>query len=158
MKKQIQIKETVSDFKAHIGFWLRLLSNHVSYSFAHKLEDSGVTVAEWVILREMYSNGSIIAPSKVASLTGLSRGAVSKLIDRLLHKKLVTRQEAGDDRRYQDVALTPLATKLVPKLAALADKNDIEYFSVLNKAEQKTLLQLLKKTIHHHKLTTLPTN
>ncbi len=85
-------KIAASRLTMHIGFWMRLVSNHVSYAFARKLESSGVTVAEWVILREMYGGDDTTSPSVVAELTGLTRGAVSKLISRLLEKSLVTRR------------------------------------------------------------------
>jgi DNA-binding MarR family transcriptional regulator len=140
----------------HIGFWMRLVSNHVSYAFARKLESSGVTVAEWVILREMYRGDDTTSPSVVAELTGLTRGAVSKLISRLLKKRLVTREESSGDRRYQDIKLTSAAIAIVPTLAKLADVNDQEFFGVLSKSDRKALTGILKKTASLHKLTTVP--
>ncbi|MGE0614971.1 MAG: MarR family winged helix-turn-helix transcriptional regulator, partial [Bacteriovoracia bacterium] len=130
-KKQ---KLEASKLTEHIGYWMRVVSNNVSHSFARKLEASGVTVAEWVILREMYGGDDTTSPSAVAELTGLTRGAVSKLITRLLEKGLVSRKESSDDRRYQDIELTAKGIQLVPKLGALADQNDREFFSCLNKA------------------------
>src|ERR687892_599759 len=91
--------------QSHTGFWLRFVSNHVSHSFARKLTNTGVTVAEWVILRELFDAGET-SPSRLATSSGLTRGAVSKLIDRLLTKGLVSRAEANNDRRFQDVNLT----------------------------------------------------
>lgn len=153
----VKEKMEVSDLKAHIGFWMRVVSNHVSYAFALKLEASGVTVAEWVVLREMYgSREGTTSPSAVADLTGLTRGAVSKLISRLLAKGLVTRRESTGDRRYQDVALTKPAIALVPKLAKLADENDREFFSVLSKTERQTLKEILKRVVALHKLSGMP--
>lgn len=140
----------------HVGFWLRLISNHVSQGFARKLEASGVTVAEWVILREMYGGDDTTSPSVVAGLTGLSRGAVSKLMSRLLGKGLVSRNESADDRRYQDVELTAKGKTLVPELAKIADQNDEEFFSSLGKAERKQLKSLLQKLAEHHQLKTVP--
>src|ERR1700733_11047768 len=96
----------VSDLRSHTGFWLRFVSNHVSQSFARKLVGSGVTVAEWVVLREMF-DASATSPSALAAATGLTRGAISKLIDRLVQKDLVSRAEAADNPRFQDVCLTP---------------------------------------------------
>ncbi|MFN8370901.1 MAG: MarR family transcriptional regulator [Bacteriovoracaceae bacterium] len=145
-----------SDLKSHIGFHLRTLSNAVSFSFARKLDQSGVTVAEWVILREMFTNQKSTTPSSVAALTGLTRGAVSKLVDRLLKKELVIRSEANNDRRYQDIKLTSKAIKLVPQLAKLADENDHYFFSILTDTEKKSLVQLLKKLTEHHKLKKVP--
>ena len=151
------MKPTPSDLKKHLGFWMRLVSNNVSQAFARKLEDSGVTVAEWVILREMYSLDGIMAPSRVSETTGLTRGAVSKLIERLLAKSLVTRKESKEDRRYQEIQLTKNGRDLVPHLALLADQNDEEFFSGLNKEERKTLLNLLMKTAELNELSQMPT-
>jgi DNA-binding MarR family transcriptional regulator len=149
-------KIAASRLTRHIGFWMRLVSNHVSYAFAHKLESSGVTVAEWAVLREMYVGDDTTSPSVVAELTGLTRGAVSKLVSRLLEKDLVTRNESSGDRRYQDIELTPAAIAIIPKLAKLADVNDDEFFGVLAKSDRKHLTKLLKKTAALHKLTKVP--
>lgn len=149
-------KLSASRLKSHIGYRLRVVSNAVSHTFARKLAASGVTVAEWVILREMYSTGEKTSPSVVAKITGLTRGAVSKLIERLLRKGLVTRTEFSIDRRYQEIKLTPAAVKLVPKLARIADENDESFFSVLPEAERKSLMSALVKVAEFHKLKTNP--
>jgi len=151
------LKRDASDLKSHIGYWMRTVSNHVSHSFARKLESSGVTVAEWVVLREVYGGDDVTSPGIVAELTGLTRGAVSKLIERLLQKGLVTRAEGSGDRRFQEIRLTPRAVSLVPKLAAIADQNDEEFFDCLNKGERSELKGLLKKLADHHQLKTPPT-
>lgn len=160
MKKLGQKNVAVSELTEHIGFWLRFVSNHVSHAFAKKLLESGVTVAEWVILREMYAKPMLppnLTPSVLAEKTGLTRGAISKLVDRLLHKKLVTREERSDDRRFQTIALTDTGRKLVPKLAALADENDAEFFSALSKGEREALLATLRKLVEANRLTRIPT-
>jgi DNA-binding MarR family transcriptional regulator len=149
-------KVAASGLKKHTGFWLRAVSNHVSHAFARKLEASGVTVAEWVVLREMYGSGERTAPSVVAELTGLSRGAVSKLMSRLLEKGLVTRRESSSDRRYQDIELTKAAIALVPALAKLADENDKEFFGVISAAERGTLRSILQRIVTLHKLRAMP--
>jgi DNA-binding MarR family transcriptional regulator len=149
-------KVAASQLKKHLGFWMRLVSNHVSHAFARKLEASSVTVAEWVVLREMYGGAGRTAPSVVAELTGLTRGAVSKLISRLLEKRLVTRRESSSDRRYQDIELTKAAIALVPTLAKLADENDKEFFGVISAAERETLRAILQRVVTLHKLTTTP--
>lgn len=145
-----------SHLKSHIGYRLRIVSNAVSHSFAKKLATKDVTVAEWVILREMYSKKENTSPSTVSEITGLTRGAVSKLIDRLLHKGLVTRTEATEDRRYQDIRLTAKAIKLVPKLSLIADENDEVFFSPLSSSERDLLMKTLVKLAEQHKLNTNP--
>jgi DNA-binding MarR family transcriptional regulator len=146
----------VSELQSHTGFWLRFVSNHVSQAFAARLSGSGVTVAEWVILREMYDR-SDIAPSDLADITSLTRGAISKLVDRLVAKKLISRRDRTDDRRYQTIALTAAGTRLVPTLAALADRNDEEFFAALSTRERDALTATLKKLVQAHNLHKVPT-
>jgi DNA-binding MarR family transcriptional regulator len=146
----------VSDLRSHLGFWLRFVSNHVSQNFARKLEQGEVTVAEWVILREMFHTDTT-SPSTLANSTGLTRGAVSKLVDRLVQKKLAHRAEAAEDRRFQEVGLTAAGKVLVPRLAVIADANDEEFFSQLSARERQQLLGMLKKLADAHNLTKIST-
>ncbi len=158
MPSKKNVKSEVSQLTSHIGFWMRLVSNNVSHAFANKLASSGVTVAEWVILREMYGVNSTTSVSHIAELSGLTRGAVSKLISRLLEKNFVSRKESIADRRFQDIELTNLGKMLVPDLAIIADQNDKDFFSLLSKSERNILLILLKKMVNLHKFTTMPIN
>lgn len=145
-----------SQLESHVGYRLRVVSNAVSHSFARKLAISEVTVAEWVVLREMYSADEKTSPSVVAEMTGLTRGAVSKLIARLLKKDLVSRTEVSGDRRFQEIKLTSKAIKLIPKLANIADKNDESFFSVLTASERSALTKTLVKLAEFHQLNTKP--
>jgi len=48
-----------------------------------KLQARGATVAEWVVMREMYDDEET-SPSLLAERIGMTRGGVSKLVDRLV--------------------------------------------------------------------------
>ena len=156
MSKTPEAQIAVSRLKSHIGFWMRFVSNHVSQAFARKLEQSGVTVAEWVVMREMFGENQT-SPSAVAGQIGMTRGAITKIVDRLLRKGLVMRRESSGDRRYQEIALTAAGRRLIPALAALADQNDEEFFHPLTRKERETILSLLKKLVQAHGLEKLPT-
>jgi DNA-binding MarR family transcriptional regulator len=144
-----------SSLDVHVGFWLRFVSNHVSYAFRQKVEALGVTVAEWVVLRQLLASGAT-APSGIALALGMTRGAISKLVDRLLAKKLVARTAGKVDKRYQTVALTPAGRKLVPTLAALADANDAEFFGHLGDEQRVKLVELMKDIVRRHGLKNVP--
>jgi DNA-binding MarR family transcriptional regulator len=156
MARTARTQIAVSDLKSHIGFWMRIVSNHVSHAFARKIALNDVTVAEWVVIREMYGE-SQTSPSAVAARIGMTRGAITKIVDRLLAKGLVTRRESTGDRRYQEIALTAAGRRMIPTLAALADQNDEEFFHPLSRGERETLLHLLKKLVQTHGLEKLPT-
>ena len=114
-----------------------------------KVESKGVTVAKWAVMREMLQAGPV-NPNQLAQGLGMTRGAISKLVERLCHKEFVARTAAGGDRRYQSVALTAKGKKLVPKLAQLADENDREFFGHLAGEELANLIHLLKDVVHRH--------
>lgn len=140
------LEKPVSALDAHAGYWLRFVSNHVSHAFKQKVEAHGVTVAEWVLLREMFGAGAT-NPSQLADALGLTRGTVSKLVARLGRKKLVTQTSATGDQRYQTVALTPAGKKIVPILARLADANDREFFGHLKPEQRARLFRLLRDIV-----------
>lgn len=144
-----------SALEAHLGYWLRFVSNHVSHAFKTKVEAQGVTVAEWVVLRWLFDHASA-RPSQLAEGVGLTRGAVSKLVDRLVVKRLVTCVADEHDRRAQRVALTAAGRRLVPRLAALADQNDAEAFGHLDPGERAALLATLQRMAQHHGLRGAP--
>lgn len=142
-------KSDISGLEEHVGYWLRFVSNHVSHAFMQKVEARGVTVAEWAVMREMLDAGPI-NPSQLAGRLGMTRGAISKLVERLFDKGLVARTHSDEDRRYQSVALTVQGENLVPVLSRLADENDQEFFGHLAKDEQARLLGLLKDVVQRH--------
>lgn len=139
----------ISGLEDHVGYWLRFVSNHVSHAFKQKVEAQGVTVAEWVLMREMHQQGAA-NPSQLADGLGMTRGAISKLVERLCTKGLVERSVSSDDRRYQSVVLTVAGTKLVPVLAGLADQNDHEFFGELDAKQRTNLVGILRDIVQRN--------
>lgn len=145
----------VSRLDHHLGYWLRFVSNHVSHAFMQKLEAKGVTVAEWAVMRQLLELGPV-SPSVLAEQMGMTRGAVSKLIERLCEKEFVTRSINDLDRRYQTVQLTKSGGGLVPRLAQIADQNDSEFFGHLSQQDQKLVTGLLKEIVDRNGWKDLP--
>ncbi len=88
----------------------------------------------------------------------MTRGAISKLVDRLAAKSLVTRTPGRGDRRYQALALTAGGHALVPKLSALADRNDGEFFGHLKPGERAAIEAAMKEIVRRLGLRTVPTD
>ncbi|KSB87841.1 MarR family transcriptional regulator [Caulobacter vibrioides] len=145
----------VSHLTSHLGYWLRYVSNHVSHAFARKLEGEGVTVAEWVLLRELYGEQAV-APSRLAERIGQTRGAISKLSDRLLAKGLIVREDSPEDRRAHSLALSAPGRELVPRLSALADRNDAEFFEHLTAQERDTVERVMRGIVERRGLSHVP--
>lgn len=118
----------------------------MSQAFARKLAARDVTVAEWAFLRVLYARAPT-SPSQLAELMGMTRGAITKLADRLLAKSLVARIPSADDGRSHRLRLTEKGSALVPRLAALADANERQCFAHLALADRQALRRILEDTV-----------
>jgi DNA-binding MarR family transcriptional regulator len=136
---------SVSNLEKHLGYWLRCLSNFVSGSFAEKLAELDISVAQWVVLRTLYHNKNITL-NQAAQWVGVDKSSLSRMIERLVRRNLVIRSE-GDDRRSLGLALTPAARKLVPQLAKLADQNDESFFKTLSQKQRREFLGTIKQLL-----------
>ncbi|MBS0477934.1 MAG: MarR family transcriptional regulator [Proteobacteria bacterium] len=140
---------------SHLGYWMRIVSNHVSLGFARRLDERGVTVAEWVMLRQLYDAPSL-RPSRLAAQLTLTRGAISKLADRLIAKGLVERRAGGGDARSHEIALSDTGRAIVPVLAELADRNDADAFGGLVEEDRVALARILRVLVAKHGMAEAP--
>lgn len=144
-----------SALDAHLGFWLRFVSNQVSARFARQLEEAGTSVSEWVALRTLYERPAATHAELIEAL-GMTKGAASKLMSRLEQKRLAARAPAPGRAREQLLHLTAKGRALVPRLAALADANDAHFFGHLDPAERDALMQVFRRLVAHHRLKEVP--
>ena len=146
---------SASELTDHTGYWMRMVSNAVSQEFARKVSVEGVTVAEWSFMRALYDLQPT-PPSVLAESMGMTKGAISKLADRLAAKGLIERAESQEDRRAHSLSLTKEGRAKIPVLASLADQNDAEFFGVLTKEEHERLDLTLKALAERRGLKTTP--
>jgi DNA-binding MarR family transcriptional regulator len=108
------------------------------------------------LLRTLYDVESK-NPSHLATELGMTKGAITKIVDRLADRKLVLRRADPHDRRAQSVSLTAAGASLVPELAELADQNDKEHFGSLSASDRKNFFRLLRQLVRDAKIKTVPT-
>jgi DNA-binding MarR family transcriptional regulator len=144
-----------ADFEHHLGYWLRFVSNQVSHAFRDRVAKYGVTVAEWVALRSLH-NRAPCTLGELAEQIGVDAGVTSRLVDRLVRKKLASRKAGRDDRRFVTLALSPAGKRLVLKLAREADRNDERFFTPLTEADRSHLVRIMKALVTIHGLTAKP--
>lgn len=144
-----------SPLDAHLGFWLRFVSNHVSARFQKLLEAQGATVTEWVALRTLLDRPETSHAELIEAL-GMTKGAASKVVSRLEEKGLAARQLAERSGREQLLTLTRAGRALVPVLAAQADQNEEHFFAHLDAADRAALLRTFQALAAHHQLKEIP--
>ena len=122
---------------------LRRAAAHATRALAQALASSGITPAEWTLLHALHDGGAV-APSALADACGITRGAVTRLVDQLRAKRLVVRAGAGGaDRRFQTIALTGAGARLIPDLVARAAVADAACFTWLAPRDRARLSALL---------------
>lgn len=157
METGATLAKPVPDLERHLGYWLRRVSNAVSGEFSRALQGKQTSVAEWVILCELYKKDRA-APGELAAKVGLTRGAVSKIVDKLEAKGWVQAEGREDDSRYRVLSLTRAGLRNLPVLARIADRNDESFFDCLSAGEKDNLRVLLVKIAEHNRIHDLPTD
>jgi DNA-binding MarR family transcriptional regulator len=148
--------QQLTQLESHLGYWLRRVSNAVSGAFARGLQEKQTSVAEWVLLRELHERGQA-APGELADSLGLTRGAVSKIVDKLDAKGWIQMEAKEDDSRFRLLSLTRAGRRSLPVLAEIADRNDARYFDCLSAREKIILRELLTKLADHNHIHDVPT-
>lgn len=143
-----------SRLDAHACYWLRRVSNQVSQTLSRKLEDKGVTLAEWLVLRELYDGD--LRPSTLAERLGLTRGAISKLARRLVRSLTITQHASTADGRAQMLAITDVGRALVRVLAAALDETDEEYFGDLEPDTRALIVSTMREIVRRRGLPAMP--
>ncbi len=147
----------VSDLEAHIGYWLRRVSNQVSGRFARALQTLHVSVAEVGVVLGHIHEREETKPGELAIALGLTRGAVSKILDKLETKNWITRKMMQGDNRVQLLSLTRHGRRILPQLAETADHNDDRFFECLETGEKGHALgNCLRKLTDFHQIQLLP--
>jgi len=98
-------------------FWHTFPSTWRSiHTYTHKIavERYHITMAQFIILREIDCGKSSV--SQLAEAGHISRPAISRLVDILVNKQMVTRVENPVDRRHVNLSLTAQGEWLLAEL------------------------------------------
>lgn len=156
METMQHVVRTIPDLESHLGYWLRRVSNAVSGAFARTLQEKQTSVAEWVLLHELHKRVQA-APADLADHLGITRGAVSKIVDKLEAKGWIKVGVKEGDSRYRLLSLTRTGQRSLPLLAEIANRNDEAYFDCLSAEERAALRRLLIKLSEHNRIQDVPT-
>jgi DNA-binding MarR family transcriptional regulator len=136
----------------HLGYWLTAVSSKVMASLARRLAALDVSVSEWIAMGKLFDQRAPISISSLAQQMGLTKAPVSRLVERLVEKELVDRQDNRNDGRAQQIWLSSAGQKLVPKLAAIADENEEAFFGYLPMSGRLTMIALMKDVANQYRL------
>jgi MarR family transcriptional regulator, 2-MHQ and catechol-resistance regulon repressor len=139
---------TTSDRKqeAALKLWVVLARsfNAVSARLNEDIARHELTPTEFAILEVLYHKGPLLL-GEVQRKILVTSGGITYLVDRLVEKGFVKREECAEDRRARYAVLTPAGTALIRKIFPQHASAIEEVLSGLSTAEQREAVQLLKK-------------
>jgi len=106
----------------------------------------GVTASQFKVLIIVAQFGAD-TPAELCRHLSLDSGAMTRMLDRLEQKELITRCRSDIDRRQVHLALTVEGRKLSDRLSEIGAGAMNELLGVLDEAEVATLERLLTKVL-----------
>lgn len=103
----------------------------------------------WPGFRVLFAlwNAGPLEAKRVAELIGMSRAAVSALVNTLVRDGLVTRERAPHDGRAVLLELTARGREVISEAFATQNAREQEWASSLSEEEQRTLIGLIDKLV-----------
>lgn len=127
-----------------IGFMLNRARNVAALTLDGALKPLDITVQQMGILL-LVAGGIANTPYELSTLLGIDTGLMTRTLDKLTQKGLLTRHHSTEDRRVVNIELTPTGEDMadkIPDLAVEALNRRVQHFS---KAEFEEFLRLLNK-------------
>ena len=119
-----------------------LFSEHISTS----LNPFGITLQQFNVLRILRGrNGDAACLESITNDMIHRMSNTSRLVDKLIEKRLVKRAICKENRRKVDIFITKKGLDLLNDIEPTLDKSEKEITSALSKKEMEQLLQLITK-------------
>jgi MarR family transcriptional regulator, 2-MHQ and catechol-resistance regulon repressor len=139
---------TTSDRKQEtaLKLWVVLARsfNAVSSRLNEDIARHELTPTEFAILEVLYHKGPLLL-GEVQRKILVTSGGITYLVDRLVEKGLVKREECPEDRRARYAVLTPAGTALIRRIFPQHAVAIEQAMSGLSSAEQREAISLLRK-------------
>lgn len=135
--------------KQNTGNLLRVVYKAINDQLDENLLPLGLTGAQWrpiVIL----DNGHVNTAVELADIIGVDTGAMTRTLNRLEAKGLITRQRSEKDKRVVELALTEKSCNLRVEIIKTIEKTLNQFYSCFSKEEFDTYTELNKKLIRHN--------
>jgi DNA-binding MarR family transcriptional regulator len=127
-----------------LGYRLRRAEIVMHRDFIAALADLGLTQKQAATLWLIDSNPGV-AQVSVAAALDIDRATMMAIVDRNEERGLVIRKRSTDDRRRQELYLTPAGQNTLRKAKARIAKHEERFTSLFTAAELKSLLEALQR-------------
>ncbi len=107
------------------------------------LGESDLTTSQFGVLEALYHLGPL-NQKQLGEKILKSEGNITKVVDNLEKKGLVTREKNLEDRRFYNITLTQSGTDVIKSIFPLHVKEIVKEFSILTETELSELRKLTR--------------
>lgn len=132
--------------KNSVGYLMRVCTNRVLPQMEALFDHEELTFSQWTTLVALH-DGRISTAGDLAHTICHDAGSLTRLIDQLVERELVTRTRSETDRRVVTLRLTPRGSALVEVLAPRVMNFWNELLSGFTHAEVDILINLLTRLV-----------
>lgn len=127
-------------------YWISRLSSLMQETFNQRLKAQDITWPQWMALN-VINQGIAKTPATVADQLGTDRSAVTRLLDRLETKGMVSREHDKLDRRSVSVFLTAKGKDMMSQLDEAAREHQRQFLGGLHSTEFRALKGNIQKML-----------
>jgi DNA-binding MarR family transcriptional regulator len=146
--RRLAAREHGDPAKEGLGRLLLRTVREMRRTFDRSLEGLGITGPQAEILFRCAQSGGL-TPKELAQLLITDNAGVTRLVDRLEAKGLVTRTASAHDGRSVTLRLTPAGRMLVPRVRRVAEAQKHRIFEGLTIADEQHLGELLQRVLRN---------
>lgn len=127
----------------HVGYLIQQISHLLEQLYNKNLINEGLSISQARVIYLLYQNDGMTQSELQQDLL-IKASSITKLIDVLAEKGLVTREASSDDARIKKIYLTAEGRKKEENLYKISEATEANLLSILSDNKRKKLIGMLK--------------
>jgi DNA-binding MarR family transcriptional regulator len=130
-------------------FWpytLNQVTHTLNQRFKRELKAFELSVSQWRVMASL-TTADDLSLTEVSSYTGIDQPTLSRLLDQLVERGLVTRMPRPTDGRFAAIALAPEGRELLSQVWPMTWELTNQMAKDLDEEEKEMLLVILRKLL-----------
>lgn len=129
-----------------VGYLMRRVLGSILSEADASLASHGLTYVQWLPLHRLAKCGPASAAELARALT-IDAAAMTRALDRLESKGLVSRTRSDSDRRVVQIALTPSGSTVADEVPPVLARVLNQHLAGFSRTEWQALLQMLQRML-----------
>jgi MarR family transcriptional regulator, organic hydroperoxide resistance regulator len=133
------------DLENYIPYLVRRIVPRLDDAFGRNLKAVDISVENWRVLITLYDRGPL-SISSLAELTSINLSTLSRMVDRMVERKLIRRNmRSKGSRRWTEIELLTLGTRKCELLLPPCERLQADIVSKLSSDELEQTKKILRK-------------